>query len=135
MEFVDGQLLRTKEPLTIFTKTLHHRCLTGSFEYTSEADKALTQKKLATVKTILHPAKLKFVSATNICFYAFMKALRMSRAVTLREVPKCEAVSGSHFPAFILNTGKYGPETTPYLTLFTQCKFLKTPVKSCLTLS
>ena len=64
-----------------------------------------------------------------------MKALRMSRAVTLREVSKCGAVSGSHFPAFSLNTGKYGPETTPYLTLFTQCKFLKTPVKSCLTLS
>ena len=64
-----------------------------------------------------------------------MKALRMSRAVTLREVSKCGAVSGSHFPTFSLNTGKYGPETTPYLTLFTQCKFLKTPVKSCLTLS
>ena len=44
VEFVDGQLLRTKEPLIIFTKTLHHRCLTGSFEYTSEADKALTHK-------------------------------------------------------------------------------------------
>ena len=28
--------------------------------------------------------------------------------------------SGLHFPVFGLNTGKYGPEETPYLDTFTQ---------------
>ena len=31
---------------------------------------------------------------------------------------KYGVISGSYFPAFGLNTGKYGPELTPYLDTF-----------------
>ena len=31
-------------------------------------------------------------------------------------MPKYKIISGPYFPAFGLNTGKYGPEITPYLT-------------------
>ena len=31
---------------------------------------------------------------------------------------KYGAFSGRHFPVFALNTGKYGPEKTPYLDIF-----------------
>ena len=38
---------------------------------------------------------------------------------TLREkVFKYAVFSGLYFPAFGLNTGKYGPEKTPYLDTF-----------------
>ena len=43
-------------------------------------------------------------------------------------MPKYEVFSGPHFPVFGLNTGKYGPEKTPYLdafqtVIFMQCYF------------
>ena len=31
---------------------------------------------------------------------------------------KCGVISGPYFPVFGLNTGKYGPEITPYLDFF-----------------
>ena len=31
---------------------------------------------------------------------------------------KCGVISGPYFPLFGLNTGKYGPEITPYLDIF-----------------
>ena len=35
-----------------------------------------------------------------------------------RKVPKFRGFSGPYFPVFELNTGKYGPEKTPYLDTF-----------------
>ena len=41
------------------------------------------------------------------------------RSVTRHEkCPKYRLISGPHFPIFGLNTGKYGPEITPYLDTF-----------------
>ena len=40
------------------------------------------------------------------------------RTQTVWKVSKFEAFSGPYFPAFGLNTGKYGPEKTPYLDTF-----------------
>ena len=37
---------------------------------------------------------------------------------TAWKVPKCGVISGPYFSVFGLNTGKYGPETTPYLDTF-----------------
>ena len=37
---------------------------------------------------------------------------------TALNVCKYEAISGPYFPVFGLNTGKYGPEITPYLDTF-----------------
>ena len=34
-------------------------------------------------------------------------------------------LSGPYFPVFGLNTGKYGPEKTPYLDIFTQCNLFQ----------
>ena len=31
---------------------------------------------------------------------------------------KCGVISGPYFPVFELNTGKYGPDITPYLDTF-----------------
>ena len=31
---------------------------------------------------------------------------------------KCGVISGTYFPVFSPNTGKYGPEITPYLDTF-----------------
>ena len=36
----------------------------------------------------------------------------------MREVSKYGVISGPYFPASGLNTGKYGPEITPYLKTF-----------------
>ena len=33
-------------------------------------------------------------------------------------MPKYGVISGPYFPIFGLNTGKYGPEITPYLDTF-----------------
>ena len=47
-------------------------------------------------------------------------------AVSLSNVSKYGAFSGSHFSAFGMNTGKYGPEKTPYLgTFHAVCKYEK----------
>ena len=37
---------------------------------------------------------------------------------TARKVSKYRVISGPYFPAFRLNTGKYGPEIAPYLDIF-----------------
>ena len=37
---------------------------------------------------------------------------------TARKLPKYRAFSGPYFSVFGLNTGKYGPEKTPYLDTF-----------------
>ena len=36
----------------------------------------------------------------------------------MRKMSKYGVISGPHFPVFGLNTGKYGPEITPYLDTF-----------------
>ena len=38
--------------------------------------------------------------------------------ISLHEVSKYRVISGQYFPVFGLNTGKYGPEITPYLDTF-----------------
>ena len=38
---------------------------------------------------------------------------------------KCGVISGPHFPLFGLNTGKHGPEITPYLDTFHAVIFKK----------
>ena len=40
--------------------------------------------------------------------------------ITAWKVSKYGVISGPYFPVFGLNTGKYGPEKTPYLDTFTQ---------------
>ena len=48
-------------------------------------------------------------------------------------MPKYVVISGLYFPAFGRNTGKYGPEITPYLDTFdavTLSSFLAMPGKS-----
>ena len=37
---------------------------------------------------------------------------------TAWKVSKYRVISGPYFPVFGLNTGKYGPEITPYLVTF-----------------
>ena len=39
-------------------------------------------------------------------------------ATTALKVSKYGVISGPYFPVFGLNTGKYGPEMTPYLDTF-----------------
>ena len=39
----------------------------------------------------------------------------LSGAATARKVSKYGVISGQYFPVFSPNTGKYGPEITPYL--------------------
>ena len=47
-------------------------------------------------------------------------------AMSLWNVSKYGVFSGSHFPAFGMNTGKNGPEKTPYLgTFHAVCKYEK----------
>ena len=38
--------------------------------------------------------------------------------VTARKVSRYRVISGLYFLVFGLNTGKYGPEITPYLDFF-----------------
>ena len=42
----------------------------------------------------------------------------MQRMCTFALREKCPNISGPYFPAFGLNTGKYGPEIPPYLDTF-----------------
>ena len=37
---------------------------------------------------------------------------------TASKVPRYGVISGPYFPVFGLNTGKYGPQTTPYLSTY-----------------
>ena len=45
-------------------------------------------------------------------------SVNVDASVTARKVSKYGVISGPHFPVFRLNTGKYGPEITPYLGTF-----------------
>ena len=40
------------------------------------------------------------------------------KAITAWKVSKYRVFSGTYFPVFELNTGKYGPEKTPFLDTF-----------------
>ena len=42
----------------------------------------------------------------------------LSGLFTAWKVSKYGVISGPYFPVFELNTGKYGPEITPYLDTF-----------------
>ena len=44
---------------------------------------------------------------------------------TAWKVSKYGVVSGPYFSVFGLNTGKYGPEITPYLTILEKCPIAK----------
>ena len=44
--------------------------------------------------------------------------INVYRKITTWKVSKYRIFSGPYFPVFILNTGKYGPEKTPYLNTF-----------------
>ena len=50
----------------------------------------------------------------------FLKCLSLclSKRNTAWKVSKNRVFSGPYFPVFGLNTGKYGPEKTPYLDIF-----------------
>ena len=45
-------------------------------------------------------------------------SVNVDASVTARKVSKYGVISGPYFPVFRLNTGKYGPEITPYLGTF-----------------
>ena len=45
-------------------------------------------------------------------------SVNVDASVTARKVSKYGVISGPYFPVFRLNTGKYGPEITPYLATF-----------------
>ena len=45
---------------------------------------------------------------------------------TAWKVSKCGVFFGPYFPVFGLNTGKYGPEKTPYLDTFHAVELNKT---------
>ena len=47
-----------------------------------------------------------------------MWMILLKRITTAWKVSKYGVVSGPYFPVFVLNTGKYGPEITPYLDTF-----------------
>ena len=42
----------------------------------------------------------------------------MHKLATMWKMSKYGAISGPYFPVFGLNTGKYGPDVTPYLDTF-----------------
>ena len=47
-----------------------------------------------------------------------MWMILLKRITTAWKVSKYGVVSGPYFPVFVMNTGKYGPEITPYLDTF-----------------
>ena len=48
----------------------------------------------------------------------FETGRRLLERGTARKVSKYGVISGPYFPVFSPNTGKYGPEITPYLDTF-----------------
>ena len=59
-----------------------------------------------------------------------MEKVLEKRRITLREkCPNTGVLSGSYFPVFSPNTGKYRPEKTPYLVTFHAVLKLKKIVK------
>ena len=62
------------------------------------------------------------ITAVNVLIYYIqlrnISASLCNRLVTAWKVSKYGVISGPYFPVFGLNTGKYGPEITPYLDTF-----------------
>ena len=56
--------------------------------------------------------------------WGFFKYLVLNTSSTAWKVSKYVVFSGPYFPVFSPNTGKYGPETTPYLDTFHAVKIL-----------
>ena len=48
----------------------------------------------------------------------FKNYLSIQNSITTKKVSKYGVFSGPYFPVFGRNTGKYGPEKTPYLDTF-----------------
>ena len=55
--------------------------------------------------------------------HIFVNNVNISKTNTGWKVSKYGVISGPYFPVFNPNAGKYGPEITPYLALFTQWNF------------
>ena len=61
----------------------------------------------------------------------YLKLHRIPHNSALREVYKYGVFSGPCFPVFGLNTGKYGPEKTPYLDIFRAVSVTRKLVLHC----
>ena len=62
-----------------------------------------------------------FISAAYIPFSTYPvyeKLIILPGFCTAWKVSKYRVISGPYFPVFSPNTGKYGPEITPYLDTF-----------------
>ena len=60
-------------------------------------------------------------------FWVLIRIILVIKGTALK-VPKYKVLSGPYFPVFELDTGKYGPEKTPYLDTFQAVRY----TKSCL---
>ena len=61
------------------------------------------------------------LGSSNVnCIYISMIILEL---ITAWKVSKYGVISGPYFPVFELNTGKYGPEITPYFDTFHAVNF------------
>ena len=65
--------------------------------------------------------KLHFLSSMSVTISFFFALLLLSRSCHCRKIIQIRSFSSPYFFAFVLNTGKYGPEKLRILTLFMQC--------------
>ena len=61
---------------------------------------------------------LKVHFSENGYYRTWLYLLVIYMAITAGKVSKYGVFSGPYFLVFVLNTGKYGPEKTPYLDTF-----------------
>ena len=65
-----------------------------------------------------------------MCCSTSRNCVRDCKPLTMnpQKVSKYGVISGPYFPVFGLNTGKYGPEITPYLDTFYTVEYSKSTV-------
>ena len=69
-----------------------------------------------------------FTLASNILkLNESLPLFRVSSIVTASKLSKYGVISGPYFPVFSPNTGKYGPEITPYLDTFHAVNHMQKP--------
>ena len=82
-------------------------------------------KSLEAFSTLLIKGKIGFLKSNEVLVSFKVKQrncvienINVEKSSTAWKVSKYGAISDPYFPLFGLNTGKYGPEITPYLDTF-----------------
>ena len=115
---------RNLQNVLVLAIEVNLKCSTSCFELDQEPFQIpIPILNKAEEQQPLEPVGLICIESPAVMFWLFLgmtylHKIQISRRFTAWKVSKYEVFSSPYFPIFRINTGKYGPEKTPYLDTF-----------------